>query len=138
MINFAKYGLQVSAQISEEYITALADEVRKAYITPIQAETEIDTSQEDIEAIASEIEAKSTWLLLTKRQYKVTRAGVKLKTTTESQAPTEWQILASVSASVAYLLQQYAKLLEVCLIDCQVVDICGVYFTTNYFYYNNL
>lgn len=137
MIDFAKYGLQVSTQISEEYITALSDEVNRAYISPIQKETEIDIEQEDIIEIANEITAKLVWLLLSQRQYKMTRAGLKLKETTESRDVNEWQAIASVSNSVVMLLQEYANFLEVCLLRCGIVDICKIYFTTNYFYLKN-
>ena len=137
MIEFAKYGLQVSTQINEEYITALSDEVKKAYLTPIQKETEIDIEQDDIIEIANEITAKLTWLLLSQRQYKMTRAGLKLKETTESRDVSEWQAIASVSNNVVFLLQEYAKYLEVCLLDCGIVDVCRIYFTTNFFYLKN-
>lgn len=138
MIEFAKYGLQVSTQINEEYITALSDEVNKAYLSPIQKETEIiDIEQEDIIEIANEITAKLVWLLLSQRQYKMTRAGLKLKETNESREVNEWQAIASVSNSIVMLLQEYAKYLEVCLLDCNIVDICRIYFTTNFFYLKN-
>lgn len=137
MIDFAKYSLQVSTQINEEYITALSDEVNKAYLSPIQKETEIDIEQEDIIEIANEITAKLVWLLLSQRQYRMTRAGLKLKETAESRDINEWQAIASVSNSVVLLLQEYAKYLEVCLLNCGIVDICRIYFTTNFFYLKN-
>ena len=137
MIEFAKYGLQVSTQINEEYITALSDEVNRAYLSPIQKATEIDIEQDDILEISNEITAKLVWLLLSQRQYKMTRAGLKLKETSESRDVSEWQAIASVSNSVVLLLQEYAEYLEVCLMDCGIVDICKIYFTTNYFYLKN-
>lgn len=137
MIDFAKYGLQVSTQINEDYIQALKVEIERAYLHPIQRQTEIDIMQENIVELANEITAKLVWLLLSQRQYKMTRAGLKLKETTESRDVSEWQAIASVSNSVCLLLQEYAKYLEVCLLDCGVIDICKIYFTTNYFYLKN-
>lgn len=137
IIDFAKYGLQVSSQINEIYINALSDEVNKAYLAPIQKQTEIDIEQNDISEISNEITSKLVWLLLTQRQYKMTRAGLKLKETAESRDTNEWQAIASVSNSVVMSIQKYAKYLEVCLLNCDIVDICRIYFTTNYFYLKN-
>lgn len=133
MLNYKLYGLQVSSQIDADYLGAIEAEVYGAYISPIVGTTPIEQGS-TLEAVVNSLNAKLAWLLLQQRQNKITRAGAKLKLTSESVTTGEWAAINSVSRGVNNDLFTLCKLCNVEFKQGLINDILGIYFTTNYIY----
>lgn len=133
MLNYKLYGLQVSSQIDADYLGAIEAEVYGAYIAPIVGTTIIEQGS-TLEAVVNSLNAKLAWLLLQQRQNRITRAGAKLKLTSESVTTGEWAAISSVSRGVNNDLFTLCKLCNVEFKQGLISDILGIYFTTNYIY----
>lgn len=133
MLNYKLYGLQVSSQIDADYLGAIEAEVYGAYITPIVGSTAIEQGS-TLEAVVNSLNAKLAWLLLQQRQNKITRAGAKLKLTSESVTTGDWAAISSVSRGINNDLFTLCKLCNVEFKQGLINDVLGIYFTTNYIY----
>ena len=133
MLNYKLYGLQVSSQLDADYLGAIEAEVYGAYIAPIVGSTAIEQGS-TLEAVVNSLNAKLAWLLLQQRQNKITRAGAKLKLTSESVTTSEWVAISAVSRGINADIFTLCKLCNVEFKQGLINDILGIYFTTNYIY----
>lgn len=115
----------MSTLISQATIDRAEADIKAAYLVPI-----VGNNLETTEAV--DALANLTFLLILQRTIFATRAGAKIKTTLTSQEAGEWQKI-SQQASVCHLKLEALRSIDGANAAAQIVDICKIYFSTNYF-----
>ena len=120
-------GFKVSTLLSQSELTKAETEITAAYLTPIAPELTTTNS------IYKNALMNLTFLLLLKRDNAfVTRAGSKKKNTpTNSEDSSMWDDLINVSTA-CHLALVNLRNVEGVNKDAKVLDICGIYFKSNY------
>lgn len=117
-------GYKLSSLIGDSEITRAEKDVENAYIKPI-----VGTSQVSAETV-QDATGNLAFLLLLQRSIFATRTGAKNKTGYNSQDAGVWDILQQEASSCHLKLQ--ALRAEAQNDEAEVVDICKIYFVTNF------
>lgn len=116
----------MSSLISDAAIARAERDVTDAYITPIVGSVAVST--EVLERAIGNL----AFLLILQRTIFATRAGAKIKTGYNSQEADAWAKLQQEATSCHLALEMLKKEQGVNS-DAQVIDICKIYFKTNFF-----
>lgn len=119
-------GFKMSLVIEQPEIDRAEADVIDAYIRPIVGDAEV------VGAVRIAV-MNLAFLRLTQTNISATRAGAKVKLTTQSNAPSAWDVIAEQSKTCHYSLEQLRQL-EGANKSAEVTDICSIYFKSNYFY----
>lgn len=123
---YADNGFKMSNLIDQSEIDRAEREVTAAYVEPICGEvSELTEAQKN--AIGN-----LAFLLLLQRSIFLTRAGAKTKTGYNSQEADAWAKLQQ-SATSCHLALEQLRNTEGANRDAEVMDICKIYFKTNFF-----
>lgn len=123
---YIEHGYKLSALIEQAEIDRAEADVTAAYINPIKGEAEI--AQGVVEAVTANL----AFLLLLQRSVFATRAGAKTKTGYNSADVDAWAILQQEAAS-CHLALETLKTQAGANADAEIIDICKIYFRTNFF-----
>lgn len=115
----------MSSLISDAAIARAERDVTDAYITPIVGDAEI--SEEVLQSAIGNL----AFLLILQRTIFATRAGAKVKTGYNSQDADAWAKLQQEAYSCHLALEKLKQEPGVNP-DAQVVDVCKIYFKTNF------
>lgn len=118
-------GYELSGLISDAIITRAERDVTDAYITPIVGGATVSQTVKE-RAIGN-----LAFLLILQRTIFATRAGAKIKTGYNSQDADAWAKLQQ-EASACHLAIEMLKREPGVNKDAQVIDICKIYFSTNF------
>lgn len=116
----------MSAQLDAHEISRAESDVELAYIKPIMDVATGSPSSHVLENTTANL----TFLLLLQRSTFLTRAGAKIKTGYTSQSATDWEQLQDAATSCHVWLEKMKK--EAGVSDPKIVDICKIYFKTNF------
>lgn len=122
---YIEHGYKLSALIEQAEIDRAEADVTAAYISPIKGGAEI------AQGIVDAVTANLAFLLLLQRSVFATRAGAKTKTGYNSADVDAWAILQQEAAS-CHLGLESLKTQEGANADAEVIDICRIYFKTNF------
>lgn len=122
---YIEHGYKLSALIEQAEIDRAEADVIAAYISPIKGGAEI------AQGIVDAVTANLAFLLLLQRSVFATRAGAKTKTGYNSADVDAWAILQQEAAS-CHLALESLKTQEGANADAEVIDICRIYFKTNF------
>ena len=122
---YIEHGYKLSQWIEQAEIDRAERDVTNAYVSPIKGDAEV--AQGVIEAVTGNL----AFLLLLQRSVFATRAGAKTKTGYNSNDVDEWAILQQEAAS-CHLAIESLKGQEGVNADAEVIDICKIYFKTNF------
>lgn len=120
-------GYELSTLIDQAVIDKAESEIIDAYISPLtqEAAPECETRQAVMDL---------TFLLLSQRNIFITRAGAKVKLSATSTTTNGWDTLREQAAKCDLSLKRLMKAAGVDRKAARVVDICKIYYRTNYFY----
>lgn len=118
-------GYELSQLIEQNVIDRAEREVKEAYIAPIVGEV----SPED-ERVKRAI-ANLAFLLILQRTIFATRAGAKVKVGYNSADADAWEKL-SQQATICHMSLDILRNVEGAKKDAEVLDICKIYFKTNF------
>lgn len=123
---YNEHGYKVSQYIEQSEIDRAEADVRHAYVEPIVGSAYVsdDVIDDTVGCLAH--------LLLLQRTIFATRAGAKLKTSYNSQETDAWSKLQQEATSCHLALLNLRNQVGVNS-DAEVVDICKIYFRTNFF-----
>jgi hypothetical protein len=116
----------VSAQLDAKEISRAESDVEAAYIKPIMS-VATGTPSDDV---VQNTTANLAFLLLLQRSTFLTRAGAKMKTGYNSQSATDWEQLQDAATTCHMWLEKMKE--EAGVANPKIVDICKIYFKTNY------
>lgn len=124
---YSTNGFELSSLIDDNKIARAEREVTAAYITPIVGSaTNIDTD------VLNRAIGSLAFLLLLQRSIFATRAGAKVKTGYNSADADAWAKLQQ-EAAACHLALEVLKNQDGVNADAEVIDICKIYFKTNFF-----
>ena len=123
---YQEHGYEMSSLISDAAIERAERDVTDAYITPIVGSAKVST--EVLERAIGNL----AFLLILQRTIFATRAGAKVKTGYNSQEADAWAKLQQEATSCHLALEMLKKEPGVNP-NAQVIDICKIYFKTNFF-----
>jgi len=123
---YQEHGYEMSSLISDAAIGRAERDVTDAYITPIVGSAKVST--EVLERAIGNL----AFLLILQRTIFATRAGAKIKTGYNSQEADAWAKLQQEATSCHLALEMLKKEPGVNP-NAQVIDICKIYFKTNFF-----
>ena len=123
---YNEHGYKVSQYIEQSEIDRAEADVRRAYVEPIVGNAEVsgDVVEGTVGCLAH--------LLLLQRTIFATRAGAKVKTGYNSQETDAWNKLQQEATSCHLALINLRNQVGVNS-NAEVVDICKIYFRTNFF-----
>lgn len=121
---YIEHGYKLSSLIDEAEIARAEADVVTAYIEPIVGEKTIpaETRQDVIGNLA--------FLLLLQRNVFATRAGAKTKTGYNSADADAWAVIAQEAGSCHVKLEKLKSVVGGS--STEVVDICKIYFKSNF------
>lgn len=122
---YQDHGFELSSLISDKKIEQAEADVTLAYIKPIVGTTTVP--QEVRERALGNL----AFLLILQRSIFATRAGAKTKTGYNSADADAWSLLQQEAHS-CHLALETLRAQEGCNADAEVVDICKIYFKTNF------
>ena len=123
---YVQHGFKMSAQLDANEIDRAESDVETAYIKPIMnAATDAPSS-----SVVENTTANLAFLLLLQRSTFLTRLGAKMKTGYNSQSATDWEQLQDAATTCHMWLEKMKD--EAGAADPKIVDICKIYFKTNY------
>lgn len=122
---YSEHGFKLSSLIDDTEIARAEREVTAAYITPIVGSATVD------EGILQNAVGTLAFLLILQKTLFATRAGAKTKTSYNSQEADAWAKLQQEAAS-CHLALETLKKQEGVNADAEVMDICKLYFKTNF------
>lgn len=125
--DYKQAGYMLSANVAQAVIDKAEKDVLQAYIAPIDADA--DTTSE---GIARDTLMELAYLACLQRSIFATRSGAKEKQTPQSNTATRWDVLSQQSAICAMRLRAFAEQAQVKDYRKRIVDICGIFFNTNY------
>lgn len=121
---YIQHGFKMSSQIDQAEINRAEADVIKAYVDPIVNGATVPTATRE-NAIGN-----LAFLLLLQRSTFVTRAGAKIKTGYNSQSAGDWEQLQDAATTCHVWLEKMKA--EAGSVDPKIVDICKIYFKTNF------
>ena len=122
---YIEHGYKLSSLIDDAEISRAEREVTKAYITPIVGSAVVD------ETVLQNAVGNLAFLLILQKTLFATRAGAKVKTGYNSQDADAWAKLQQEATSCHLALETLKKQNGVNA-DAEVIDICKLYFKTNF------
>lgn len=122
---YADNGFKMSNLIDQSEIDRAEREVTAAYVEPICGEVS------ELTDVQKNAIGNLAFLLLLQRSIFLTRAGAKLKTGYNSQEADAWAKLQQ-SATSCHLALEQLRNTEGANKGAEVVDICKIYFQTNF------
>lgn len=121
---YLEHGFKISSLLEQTEIDNAEREVTEAYVEPIATETvPVEVKENAVGNLA--------FLLLLQRSIFLTRAGAKAKTGYNSQDVDTWSKLQQ-SATSCHLALEKLRNAEGANKDAEVLDICKIYFKTNF------
>lgn len=123
---YNEHGYKVSQYIEQSEIDRAEADVRRAYVEPIVGSANVS------DYVIDNTVGCLAHLLLLQRTIFATRAGAKLKTSYNSQETDAWSKLQQEATSCHLALLNLRNQVGVNS-DAEVVDICKIYFRTNFF-----
>lgn len=124
--DYINKGFRISAHLEQAIITRAEDDVKQAYLLPIVDESMLT------DAVVKDALMNFTFLLLVQRSDFATRSGGKIKLTAESSNVLALEALQE-QAFICHMKLEAVRSLENARKDAKVIDICKIYFKTNYF-----
>lgn len=124
---YRQHGYELSTLIEDAVIERAEREVTEAYVTPIVGDAQVP--QAAIERAVGQL----AFLLILQRTIFATRAGAKVKMGYNSQDADVWSKLQQESAACHAALENL-KRQEGANKNAAVLDICKIYFSTNFLY----
>lgn len=122
---YSEHGFKLSSLIDDTEIARAEREVTDAYITPIVGSATVT------QAVLENAVGTLAFLLILQKTLFATRAGAKTKTGYNSQEADAWEKLQQEAAS-CHLALETLKKQEGVNADAEVMDICKIYFKTNF------
>ncbi len=122
---YQEHGFKISNYIEDAEITRAETLVRDAYITPIVGSVTIP------EEVLNKTLAELAFLYLLQQSVFLTRAGAKIKTGYNSQQADAWDMLQQ-SATACHLALEGLRKQSGVNAEAEVIDICKIYFKTNF------
>lgn len=122
---YSEHGFKISSLIDQTEIDRAETEVTAAYVVPIAGAATVPAEVRE-NAIGN-----LAFLLLLQRSMFLTRAGAKIKTGYNSQEVDAWAKLQQ-SASSCHLALEQLRAVESANADADVLDICRIYFKSNF------
>lgn len=122
---YSEHGFKLSSLIDDTEIARAEREVMEAYITPIVGSAIVTQS------VLENAVGTLAFLLILQKTLFATRAGAKTKTGYNSQEADAWAKLQQEAAS-CHLALETLKKQEGVNADAEVMDICKLYFKTNF------
>lgn len=122
---YSEHGFKLSSLIDDTEIARAEREVTAAYITPIVGDATVT------QAVLENAVGTLAFLLILQKTLFATRAGAKTKTGYNSQEADAWAKLQQEAAS-CHLALETLKKQEGVNADAEVMDICKLYFKTNF------
>ena len=122
---YSEHGFKLSSLIDDTEIARAEREVTAAYITPIVGDATVT------QAVLENAVGALAFLLILQKTLFATRAGAKTKTGYNSQEADAWAKLQQEAASCHLALETLRKQ-EGVNADAEVMDICKLYFKTNF------
>lgn len=122
---YSEHGFKLSSLIDDAEIARAEREVTAAYITPIVGDATVT------QAVLENAVGTLAFLLILQKTLFATRAGAKTKTGYNSQEADAWAKLQQEAAS-CHLALETLKKQEGVNADAEVMDICKLYFKTNF------
>lgn len=122
-------GFGLSHLIDQAVITRAENDVVNAYLVPLVGN--VPTQEQRLEEPLKTAIMSLAFLLIQQRSSVATRAGAKTKLSEQSMSPTYADILRQNAPSCYEALRALNTAAEPHKV-CK--DICGIFFTTNYFY----
>ena len=122
---YIEHGYKLSSLIDDAEISRAEREVTEAYITPIVGSATVD------ETVLQNAVGNLAFLLILQKTLFATRAGAKVKTGYNSQEADAWAKLQQEATSCHLALETLKKQNGVNA-DAEVIDICKLYFKTNF------
>lgn len=121
---YIEHGYKLSSLIDDAEVARAEADVVTAYVEPIVGDKIIpaEVRQETIGALS--------FLLLLQRNVFATRAGAKLKTGYNSTGADAWEVLQQEAQTCHLKLQSLRRIVGSS--DAKVLDICKIYFETNF------
>lgn len=116
-------GFRLSLQIEQADIDRAENEVKTAYIAPITTDYTTELAKSAIMNLAF------LWLL--QHSIFATRAGAKTVNITSANTPANDDVLRQCAWDCHYALEALKQSID--KDDVEVLDICRIYFKTNYF-----
>lgn len=123
---YIEHGFKVSSQLDTNEIDRAERDVLAAYIEPIEDAGSERASAETRENAIGNL----AFLLLLQRSTFLTRAGAKMKTGYNSQSATDWDQLQDAATTCHVWLEKMKA--EAGTVSPKIVDICKIYFKTNF------
>lgn len=123
---YIEHGFKMSAQLDAKEIERAESDVEAAYIKPIMSVATSAASDD----VVQNTTANLVFLLLLQRSTFLTRAGAKMKTGYNSQSATDWDQLQNAATTCHVWLEKMKA--EAGAVDPKIVDICKIYFKTNF------
>lgn len=123
---YIQNGYRVSASLAQDFIDRAEDDVKEAYIKPILPNADCSTG------VAQKCFMQLAFILMVRRSAIATRSGGKINNPLNSQNLTEEQALSEFAATAHMYIEQLRKE-DGANVKAKVNDICGIYFSTNYF-----
>lgn len=127
---YRQAGFDMSLHESQGKIDAAERDAIAAYISPIIPQAD-DKLADDADLRLAVMNL--AFLIILQRNVFVTRSGAKEKTTAESVTPYDWAAHSQLATTCDLHLREVAVKNGVTDWRCKINDICGIYFTTNYF-----
>lgn len=125
--DYINAGFKLSLQVDDAEITRAEADVRAAYIVPIVGETH-DAEAETRAAIMA-----LAFALMCRRKVFVTRAAGVVKNTAQSIRADEQEATADMAKTAHLRLEALRRASYAVNPKAEVLDVCGIYFKTNYF-----
>ena len=122
---YSEHGFKLSSLIDDAEISRAEREVTDAYITPIVGDAEV------AQGVLENAVGTLAFLLILQKTLFATRAGAKTKTGYNSQEADAWAKLQQEATS-CHLALETLKKQEGVNADAEVMDICKIYFKTNF------
>lgn len=122
---YSEHGFKLSSLIDDTEIARAEREITAAYITPIVGDATVT------QAVLENAIGTLAFLLILQKTLFATRAGAKTKTGYNSQEADAWAKLQQEAAS-CHLALETLKKQEGVNADAEVMDICKLYFKTNF------
>lgn len=119
-------GFLLSARVTQAVVDRAETDIQQAYITPLQGTLPATN------AALVDAKANLVYLLICQRSIVATRAGAKVKLTDSSHIATSEENVAEM-AEVCKMKLEILKAVDGANAQGKVVDLCKIYFSTNFF-----
>lgn len=125
---YLQKGFNVSMHVEQSIINRAEADVTEAYVTPI-----VGTIASPAPAQVTDAVLNLAFLLMLQRNVFATRSGAKTKNVNQSQEADTWKVLQDQAHTCAMKIDELRKM-DGANKNAEVVDICRLYFKTNFLY----